>query len=225
MSTTSASTVLAPEARLTAQAARDAAREDLCRFLAACYYEPEPAFAEERLFDLMRLAAERIDPALADHAARLGQEFAAEGPEALLVDYTRLFLGPVQALARPYSSVWLTGQAELMQDTTMDLLRMYEQAGFAIDEDFQELPDHVAVELEFLYLLIHRENQAARKLDAEALGAAQALRQSFLEAHLGRWLGPFILAMHDGAQSEFYKELAELTEMFVRLEGQLEIAG
>ncbi len=35
-----------------------------------------------------------------------------------------------------------------------------------------------------------------------------------------RWLGPFILAVHDHAQCEFYRELAEFTELFVRLEGQ-----
>ena len=30
------------------------ARQDLCRFLSACYYEPAPEFAEEKLFDSMR---------------------------------------------------------------------------------------------------------------------------------------------------------------------------
>ena len=220
MSTTSASTVLAPEVRPPVDAELAVAREDLCRFLSACYYEPEAAFAEERLFDSMLAAAERIGPELAGQARRLGQAFATEGPDALLVDYTRLFLGPVQALARPYSSVWLTGEVELMQDTTMALLKMYEQAGFGIDDDFQELPDHVAVELEFLYLLIHQENQAQREGDAEALQTVQVLRSAFLAGHLGRWLGPFILAVHNGAQSDFYRELAEFTEHFVRLEGQ-----
>ena len=131
----------------------------------------------------------------------------------------------MQSLAQPYGSFWLRAPAQTQDNSPLAILDLYGEGGFEINNEFRELPDHVAVELEFLYLLIHRENQAARKLDAEALGAAQALRQSFLEAHLGRWLGPFILAMHDGAQSEFYKELAELTEMFVRLEGQLEVAG
>ena len=38
---------------------RASAREDLCRFLAACYYEPGPEFAEEKLFDSMLAAASR----------------------------------------------------------------------------------------------------------------------------------------------------------------------
>ena len=196
------------------------AREDLCRFLAACYYEPTPEFAEERLFNSMLEAAQRIDPDLAAHVQRLGAAFEAEGYQELLVDYSRLFLGPVQAMARPYASVWLTGENVLMQDSTMELLRLYEQGGFEIAEDFQELPDHVAVELEFLYLLTHQLNRAQAAGDEQALQAVQVLRTAFLVGHLGRWLGPFILAVHDHAQSDFYRELAELTELFVRLEGQ-----
>ncbi|MDP3865805.1 MAG: hypothetical protein Q8Q75_13955, partial [Rhodoferax sp.] len=65
------------------------AREDLFRFLSACYYEPAPEFAEEKLFDSIRLAAARVDPDLADAARRLGEAFAAQDLQTLLVDYTR----------------------------------------------------------------------------------------------------------------------------------------
>jgi TorA maturation chaperone TorD len=196
------------------------AREDLCRFLAACYYEPTVEFAEEHMFDSMLAAAEQLGPELAAHTRRLGEAFAAAGPQELLVDYSRLFLGPVQAMARPYASVWLTGENVVMQDATMELLKLYEQGGFEIAEDFRELPDHVAVELEFLYLLTYQHNRAQAAGDTEALQAVQVLRAAFLVGQLGRWLGPFILAMHDGAQTDFYRELAELTELSVRLEGQ-----
>jgi TorA maturation chaperone TorD len=212
--------VSAPEAALTAVADQAAAREDLCRFLAGCYYEPGPEFVEERLLDSMLAAAQRIDPELAKHAQRLGQAFAAASLEDLLVDYTRLFLGAPQALAKPYSSVWLTDEPELMQDSAMELLKLYEQGGFEIDPEFRDLPDHVAVELEFLYLLTYQQNQATASGVAAALQAVEVLRTAFLTGHLGRWLGPFILAVHDHAECEFYRELAEFTELFVRLEGQ-----
>jgi putative dimethyl sulfoxide reductase chaperone len=125
MSTTSANTVSVPEAGRTPVPDQAAAREDLCRFLAGCYYEPGAEFAEERLFDSMLAAAQRIDPELAEHARRLGQAFAAAPQEDLLVDYTRLFLGAPQALAKPYSSVWLTDEPELMQDSAMALQKLY----------------------------------------------------------------------------------------------------
>ena len=205
---------------LPALAEQALARQELCRFLAGCYYEPGPEFAQERLFDSIVAAAQRIDPGLAALAQRLGAEFAATDLQDLLVDYARLFLGTPSALAKPYGSVWLTGEPELMQDSAMALLKLYEQAGFEIDPEFRDLPDHVAVELEFLYLLTHQCNQATTRGDGRALQVCQALRSAFLADHLGRWLGPFVGAVREYAQCGFYRTLAELTELFVRLEGQ-----
>ena len=104
-----------------------------------------------------------------------------------------------------------------MQAPTLDVMALYDQAGFEIDAEFQELPDHVAVELEFLYVLLWRENEARAAGDAAALAATAAVKRAFLEQHLGPWLGPFVLAMRDGAQTAFYETLAQLTERFVRL--------
>ena len=50
--------------------ARGMARADLCRFLAACYYEPGPEFAEEKLFESMQAAASRVHPDFAAGAPR-----------------------------------------------------------------------------------------------------------------------------------------------------------
>ena len=197
---------------------RGIARADLCRFLAACYYQPGPEFTEEKMFDSMAAAAARVHPDFAAGARRLGDAFAAESPEDLLVDYTRVFLGPVEALAQPYGSVWLGGEQALMRDSTMEVQALYEEGGFEIDEDFRELPDHIAAELEFLYLLIFRETEALGKGDLEALAAMLSLRKRFLLGHLGCWVGPFTAAVKAGAQTTFYQELAGLTERFVAAE-------
>jgi len=195
-----------------------AARADLCRFLAACYYQPGPEFAEEKVFDSMAAAAAFINPELAAHARRLGAAFAAATPDDLLIDYTRLFLGPIDTRAKPYGSVWLGGDTGLMQDSTMAVLAMYAEGGFDIAEDFRELPDHIAAELEFLYLLIWRESEARRTEDHEALAVTMALRKRFLAQHLRSWVGPFATAVREGAQTAYYRQLAELTDRFVILE-------
>jgi len=201
------------------------ARENLCRFLAACYYQPGAEFAEEKVFDSMLDAATRIHPDLAEHARRLGEAFSAEGPESLLVDYTRLFLGPSKAIASPYGSVWTSGENALMQDSTMAVLALYLEGGFEVDDDFRELPDHIAAELEFLYLLIYRENQARRASEPESLAPVAALRKRFLSEHLGSWIAPFAAAVRAGARSDYYRELAGLTDCFVRMEmGRLKVS-
>ena len=197
---------------------RTAARADLARLLAACYYEPGPEFAEERVFDAMREAAATVDPALAEVAERIGRGFAATGGDELLVDYTRLFLGPVDILAKPYGSVWLDADAPLMGDSTMAVLQHYEDGGFEVDEGFRDLPDHVAVELEFLYVLLFRLADASMRGDEATLRGADTMRRRFLAEHLGAWIGPFATAVRGGAESTFYRELASLAERFVGME-------
>ena len=191
------------------------AREDLCRFLAACYYEPSQEFAEERLFDSMLNAARLLDPELALIAGRLEQDFAAQDLETLLVDYTKLFIGPPQPLARPHGSFWLTGETTLWQEATLAVLHLYEEAGFDLDEEFRDAPDHVAVELEFLYLLTFRQNEAHGAGLTDVLRDWEQLERLFLAQHLGAWIKPFSAAVKAEAATAFYRDLAELTERFV----------
>lgn len=191
-----------------------AAREDLCRYLAACYYEPDPAFEEEGMFAALAVAARLVDESLATRADKLGEHFRAASRDELLLDYSRLFLGPTNVLAKPYGSFWLDEQKTLMGDSTVALLDLYAEAGFEMDEEFKELPDHIAAELEFLYLLTFRENEA--QAAGEDTRQWAELRRRFLTQHLGAWATRFAGAMAAGAKSAFYRELAGLTEMFVQ---------
>jgi putative dimethyl sulfoxide reductase chaperone len=194
------------------------AREDLCRFLSACYYEPCPEFDEEHLFDAMLTAATRIHPDLADHARKLGAAFTAQDLQTLLVDYTRLFLGPVQALAKPYGSCWLSTPSPAADTLpSLAVLDLYNAGGFEIADEFRELPDHVAVELEFLYILTFNRNEAQRAGQADEALAVEQLERRFMTEHLGAWIGPFAAAIKSGAETAFYRELAELTERFIKL--------
>jgi TorA maturation chaperone TorD len=194
------------------------AREDFNRLLAACYYQPEEHLDEEDVFGSLVRAAEQIDSALADGARRLADGFAAETLQDLLLDYTRLFLGPTGILAKPYGSVWLEGEKVVMGDSTMAVLELYREGGFDLDANFREVPDHIAAELEFLYLLNFQENEARRDGNVEGLAKAADLKRRFLTSHLGCWVAPFAEAMKNGADSAFYKTLAELTVMFVNAE-------
>lgn len=197
---------------------KSTAREDLCRFLSACFYEPAQEFAEEKLFDSMLVAASRLDPDLAEHARRLAAAFVAYDLQTLLVDYTRLFLGPIEVLAQPYGSAWLGTPVQAEDNPPPAVVALYSEGGFDIDDTFMELPDHVAVELEFLYLLTFNSNQATQDGKPEQAQAIEQLRKRFLNEHLGVWIEPFANAVTAGAQTEFYRELAALTKRFVRMQ-------
>jgi len=201
------------------------AREDLCRFLSACYYEPDAAFEEEHLFESMLAAASRLGPELPEPTRRLGEAFTAQDLGTLLVDYNRLFGGPPEALAQPCGAFWLSGDKTAIQESTLAVLELYREGGFEVDEGFLEVPDHIAVELEFLYMLVFKQNEAHRAGLADARAAWEQLQAMFLGEHLGKWVTPFAAAVRAGARTPFYRELADLTERFVRMENGLTAPG
>lgn len=194
------------------------AREDLCRFLSACYYEPAAEFEEEKLFESMLLAATHLDADLAASAGKLGQAFASQDLQTLLVDYTRLFLGPIEAQAKPYASCWLPAIAPAEDNPPPAVLELYSEGGFEVGEDFPELPDHIAVELEFLYLLIFKHSRALAAGDVAQVQIVEVLKSRFLREHLAAWVGPFAAAVRAGATTDFYRQLADITERYVGLE-------
>lgn len=194
------------------------AHGDLCRFLSACYCEPTSDFVEEHLFDSILAAATAIHPALVEPARRLREAFFEQDMQSLLIDHTALFIGPSQPKAMPYASFWLTDDQSMRHEATMAVVDFYEQGGFDVSEDIHELPDHIAVELEFLYALIFAQNQARIEGNIGELSAAEALHQRFLGEHLRNWIDPFAEAVKAGAGTVFYRELAAITQQFVRIE-------
>ncbi len=193
---------------------RHLARADVYRLLSACYYEPEDAFLEEDIFGQLRTGMATLAPERVPDVAAMEDSFRESSTDDLLLDYTRLFLGPFDILAKPYGSIYLDGDNVVMGDSTVLAVALYREGGFDIAEDFREVPDHVALELEFLYLL-------SLRLATEP--EVRALKFRFLEGHLGQWVGGFADAMREGTQTSFYKQLADMTQQVV-LEDMRELA-
>lgn len=189
-----------------------AAAADYCRLLAACFYQPDPAFVEERVFDAMATAGRALGAAFEQDAMALGQSFAVDDLQALLVDYTRLFIGPAHTLASPFEATWAGRGGASPQ---APILALYAEGGFEVADDFQNLPDHVAAQLEFLYLLLFRQAQALQVGDIDTLPRWEALEHRLLRQHLGAWFAPFAAAIRDGAETLYFRRLADAAERFV----------
>lgn len=195
------------------------AKADVCRLLSACYYEPGPEFVEEKLFDSLLVAANQLDPALGAQALLLKRSFENDSIDELLVDYSKLFLGPGHTLAPPYESAWRDKNSDDPVDSVQSLIELYDDCGFAIDPDFRDLPDHVAVELEVLYTLIFQQAAAMRSGDQKALDHAKALQWSLQTRHIDAWLGAFADALRESAQCSFYRHLSTMTMAFMEIAG------
>ena len=167
-------------------------RADAYRFLSACFCLPQKElFIQENIFKTLTNALIHSCPEAAVFSSEMERAFSEKGEEELKVEYARLFVGPYELKAPPYGSVYLDGERRVMGNSTMEAIRLYEEAGLVIDQGFKELPDHIAVELEFMYYLIHKEVEALEKSEKEKALALRETRNQFFNRLLSPWIPAF----------------------------------
>ena len=195
-------------------------RMEVYRLLADCFHLPNENLKKKlaRLSNTIKIlcgeAAEYV------HLMKKDLE-RLEDLECLKIDYARLFVGPYTLSAPPYGSLYLEGKRLVMGDSTLDAQKRYRQAGVDIAGNFKEAPDHIAVELEFMHLLIFKEIEAATRSNIAAFGNYLKEQQFFLEDHLGAWVSDFTKNIIANADTEFYKALAKSTNIIVKQDLQL----
>lgn len=139
--------------------------------------------------------------------------------ESLKLDHARLFVGPFDLLAPPYESVYVGDENRVMTEATERVQAAYREAG--VDIDLDEPADHVAAELEFLFLLVTTEIEALEAGAFEAAAHYLKRQYEFLSDHLGRWVSEIAENMREHADTEFYRALADETRRFVEADGHL----
>jgi len=109
-----------------------------------------------------------------------------------------------------------------------DIAGFYRAFGFQVGGRLRERPDHLATELEFLYVLSLKEAYAVEKGIREHAEVCAQARHSFLRDHLGRWIGLFAEGLvrvsardsgEDGTDNP-YLWLACLAAAFVQADAQ-----
>lgn len=191
-------------------------RGDCYRFLSACFYQPDKSlFMEEHLLRNLAEGLKRVCSSASVFAEKMEEAIAKYTNEELLVDYAKLFVGPNELIAPPYGSIYLDNERKVMGDSTIKTIELYRKAGLAINDDFKELPDHIAVELEFMYYLVFKETEALEKSDIDTAHKFIKMQQEFLNSFLGLWINNFCEKIKNGTDNEFYLALAECVSAFI----------
>lgn len=191
------------------------AREDIYRLLAACYYAPTPALLEEDCCGSLATLLEGFSAEAAAHAAEAARLLRETTVETLLVEHTRLFVGPFKLVAAPYGSVWLDEYRQVMGDSTAGVAAFYHSCGLHLADDFHELPDHFAVELEFNAYLAFKQREAHTAGDTVEMERLTGMQRKFLATFLLPWLTPFTGAVISDGEAPFYVALARCTAAFI----------
>lgn len=96
-----------------------------------------------------------------------------------------------------------------------DICGFYRAFGLDLGGTVRERPDHLATELEFMYVLALKEAYALQAGVLEHVEVCEAAQRKFLGDHLGRWIEPFAHSVdHNGSAP--YQTLANFTAAFVR---------
>lgn len=192
-------------------------RSNLYGFLAAIYrQEPGPEL-------LSRINEPETRAALANAGVHLAEDFFGRPQEDVLeeltLEYTRLFIGPGGHIS-PHASVHIEdeGVGSLWGESTAQVKCFIESLGFEYKPDYSGLPDHIAVELEFMEALTAREAGAWGKDDREEAGNCLAVEKTFLDKHLILWIPAFCEKVEKESSLSFYTEMARLTAAFIRSE-------
>jgi TorA maturation chaperone TorD len=131
-------------------------------------------------------------------------------------EYTRLCHASKPRLLPLFESVYREGK--LLQQSTVDVARLYYQAGLQLAEGFSLPPDHISLELEFMAYLCSQEIEAAEKNDSLVLGKAKEMQQKMLTEHLRFFVTAFAERIQKHASLEFYQAAGNYLEHFIEWE-------
>lgn len=190
-----------------------ASREDVYRLLAACYYSPTSPLLDERCCEALAGLLAVQAPEVAAQAAEAARQSSGQAVEALAVEHARLFLGPFHLVAPPYGSYYLD-EKTVMGDSTAEVATFYHSCGLHLSEDFNELPDHITAELEFMSYLVFGQRQAEEAGNSEESIRLKGVQREFLGRFLMPWIEPFTTAVISDGESPFYVALARCTAAF-----------
>lgn len=188
-------------------------RGNCFKLLAACFYEPDrDLFIEEQVCPNLQSLLDGWASGASTAANNMNLTIKAANQDNLSVDHAALFVGPFELIAPPYGSVYLEKQRRVMGDTTMEVLRHYQNAGLSVD--IKEAPDHIAIELEFMHHLCMKEAESSASGDEREVEKFMELQRDFYFNAL-KWVPQFCSAIREGSRSPFYIELANCLERFM----------
>jgi len=204
------------------------------RFLSSAFLKPptpellRQCASRELLDDLSDLFGREAVAELEDYAESADVE---DDLPSMRQEYMDLFAVPSGRYLTPFEDVYRSRAGEgsalgpLLGACAIQVIRIYRQAGAAMEVSCKELPTHVGVELSFMSHLCKREAETARPsfekdpprgeerpVDQSELRLLQVV---FLRHHLHEWFPLLNRQLQNRASSALYRGLGLLTEEFL----------
>jgi putative dimethyl sulfoxide reductase chaperone len=187
-------------------------RANIYKLLADCFRYPQGALDET--LDGIKSEIMYYEGSLIPSVEKLIKNYDGYTLQEIQVEFSKLFIGPYQLEAPPYSSVYLDNEGLVMGEATQHAIRFYVEAGLDPSKENHDAPDHISIELEFMYFLLFQGivNENEKFIEQS---------KQFINEHLALWVFSFIKKIVASTENSFYLELAKLLEKFISIERSL----
>jgi TorA maturation chaperone TorD len=102
-----------------------------------------------------------------------------------------------------------------MSDETVWVVDFYRKVGLKFEQETKEVPDHVAIETEFMYWLIHNEIKALDSGDRARASSLWEKQQEFFAKHYKKWVPKFCAKVATETNNEYFRLLSECLGKFI----------
>jgi len=185
--------------------------------LIALFCEPDKEIIHnQEVYDVLIVHSEKISQDLHELSLAIKDSAFQYSQEEILVDYSKLFLGPFTTIAPPYGSVYLDNNV-LMGDSTQSVLNYYNECGLKFDEDLKDLPDNIVVELEFIYFLLFNRLNLYNENNLEGAEQVTIQLKYFTEKYFNSWVIQFCARIINGIENGFYVNLAKYLKSIINM--------
>ena len=129
------------------------------------------------------------------------------------VDYANLFLLHLV----PYESFYTRDDQMIESGGDNPILELYNALDFRVQLDKARVvsPDHIGVELEFMYMLCDALKKAFEADDKDGIIELLQVQKGFLKDHLLEWTPMFLINMKKESRTPLYHDGAELALEFI----------
>ena len=132
-----------------------------------------------------------------------------------VLEYCQLFYGPHKLPCPPFGSYYVDTMIPMNQSAMM-AIDDYTKWGLVLSEKSKLFPDHIAIELEFLYYLAVKEEEAREQGEyTNAITFVEA-QQQFLAKHLIRWVPHFVEKTVEATAMKLFSGLVKFINDFIK---------
>ena len=130
-------------------------------------------------------------------------------------EHSYLFIGPFSLPSPPYESYYRNGGV-VQGESSIRVERFYQKMGMEIASDFNDTPDHIILEAEFMAALCELEISALRSGHFEQARYLRCAQKELLNSHLLQWIKTFRVAVEKSAGEALYPAAVKFLEKVAR---------